>query len=58
MRSAQLRVRQLVTIVAVAVFVAGTAVGGLHRPSAGSGLGRSSAPQAHVQVSPFGRRWF
>ena len=58
MRRAQLRVRQLVTVVAVAVFVAVTALTSITLPSSAPGLARTVAQQAPVIHPPFGRRWF
>ena len=58
MRSAQLRVRQLVTVVSVILFLVVGAIGSLPRPSAALGVGRTVVGQTQVNHPPFGRRWF
>ncbi len=59
MRRAQLSLRQLGTIVAVAIFVATAALGSLPRPHpaelAARAVAAQSGPFHHL---PGGRRWF
>ena len=58
MRRAQLRLRQLATIVAVALFVT-AALTGLPRPRATELVARAAAQQGPIQrLPPSGRRWY
>jgi hypothetical protein len=59
MRRAQLRLRQVATIVAVALFVAVATVTGLPRPHATELVARAAAQQGPIQrLPPSGRRWY
>ena len=59
MRRAQLRLRQLATIVAVALFVTAAALTGLPRPQATELVARAAAQQGPIQrLPPSGRRWY
>ena len=58
MRRAQLRLRQLTTVVAIAAFLAVTAVAGLPRPHAPGVTVRADAPlSAGQRPEPGGIRW-
>lgn len=58
MRRAQLRLRQLGTLVAIAVFVAASALLSLPRSHvAGSGSRAAAVAQPDHHVPPAGRRW-
>ena len=59
MRRAQLRVRQLITLTAVALFVLAGAVASVPRPHPAQLIARVVADQAPLhRLPPGGRRWF
>jgi len=59
MRRAQLRLRGIVTMAAVAVFVAVAALTAIPRQHAVTAVARAAAQQAPIQrLPPAGRRWF
>ena len=58
MRGAQLRLRQMITLTAVALVVAVAALTAMPRQHALNVVVRTAAQQAPIQRLPCGRRWY
>jgi len=58
MRRAQLRLRQISMMAAVAMLVALATITALPRQHALNAVARAAAQQASIQHLPYGRRWY